>query len=63
MTTYDQMRHLADSWGLVATMLLFFVLVGWSFRKGARAHHEHAANIIFAEDDDNALDQESKRNG
>lgn len=49
---YDTARHLADSWGLLFTMLLFLGLVGWTFRKGASRVHHDAANMIFREDDD-----------
>lgn len=50
-STYDTLRHLADSWGLVATMILFLGLVAWPFRPGAKEHNEAAANSIFAEED------------
>lgn len=49
--TYDQIRHLADSWGLVFMALLFIGLNGWTFRKGAGARHRDAATMIFREDD------------
>lgn len=50
--TYDELRHLADSWGLVFLALLFLVLVGWTFRKGADDRHRDAAHMIFDEDSD-----------
>ncbi len=50
-STYDTLRHLADSWGLVATMILFLVLALWPFRPGAREHNEAAANSIFDDED------------
>ena len=49
--TYDDLRHFADSWGLLAMTVLFIGLIGWPFRKGARQLHEDAANMIFREDD------------
>lgn len=49
--TYDALRHFADSWGLLAMALLFIGLIAWPFRKGARQHHERAANMIFRDDD------------
>jgi cytochrome c oxidase cbb3-type subunit 4 len=58
MSLYDQLRHFADSWGLVAMMLLFLTLVGWTFRPGARTHLDAAAGMIFRPDDDPASDRE-----
>jgi cytochrome c oxidase cbb3-type subunit 4 len=49
--TYEQLRHFADSWGLLGMALLFLTLIGWTFRKGASRHHEQAANMIFKDDD------------
>ena len=55
--SYDQLRHLADSWGLVMMGVIFLVCIGWTFRPGARAHMDTAANSIFQPetpgDDDN----------
>ncbi|MBA4752697.1 MAG: cbb3-type cytochrome c oxidase subunit 3 [Sphingopyxis sp.] len=48
---YDALRHFADSWGLLAMAVLFLGLVTWPFRKGARHHHDDAANMIFKEDE------------
>jgi cytochrome c oxidase cbb3-type subunit 4 len=53
-STYDQLRHLADSWGLVILGLIFLTLVGWTFRKGAGADMDRAANSIFEDDDHGA---------
>ena len=49
--SYDELRHFADSWGLLAMTILFIGLIAWPFRKGARQHHDDAANMIFREDD------------
>lgn len=51
-STYDFLRHLADSWGLVAMFIVFIVLVAWPFRPGARKRNEDAANVIFKDDKD-----------
>lgn len=48
---YEVFRHFADSWGLVAMGGLFLLFTGWTFRKGAGAHHERAAQMIFRDDD------------
>ncbi len=50
-STYDALRHFADSWGLVAMAVLFIVLVVWPFRPGAKDSNEAAANMIFKDDD------------
>lgn len=49
--TYDQIRHLADSWGLVAMTLMFLSFTGWAFRKGSHERNQDAANSIFRDDD------------
>jgi len=51
-STYEFLRHLADSWGLVAMFIVFAVLVAWPFRPGARKRNEEAANVIFKDDND-----------
>ncbi len=50
---YEDLRQLADSWGLVATMLLFLILVGWTFLPRARAAHARAA-VMILEDEEQA---------
>jgi len=52
-STYDVLRHLADSWGLVAMMIVFLVLAAWPFRPGASQRNRDAANLIFDEDEPN----------
>lgn len=47
MNDYNNLRHLADSWGLLAMTILFVVLVLWALRPAAKALHEEAANMIF----------------
>lgn len=47
---YDQMRHFADSYGLVFMGVVFLCLVGWTFRRGARRDLDRAATMIFDED-------------
>jgi cytochrome c oxidase cbb3-type subunit 4 len=50
-STYDALRHLADSWGLVAICVLFMGLALWPFRPGARDANDTAARMIFKDDD------------
>ncbi len=49
--TYDALRQAADSWGLVFITLLFLVLVGWTFRRGAKDVHARAKTMIFEPND------------
>lgn len=51
-STYDMLRHLADSWGLLAMLIVFLAFVAWPFRPGARKHNDDAANAIFRDDSD-----------
>lgn len=51
-STYDMLRHLADSWGLLAMMLVFIVLIAWPFRPGARKYSDEAATMIFKDEND-----------
>ena len=48
---YDQLRHFADSWGLVMMGVLYVVLVGWVFRRGGEKHNQDAANMVFNDDE------------
>lgn len=50
-STYDMLRHLADSWGLAAMLALFLVLASWPFRPGAAPRNREAATRILEEDD------------
>lgn len=50
-STYETLRHLADSWGLVAMSAVFLVLVLWPFRPGQRGANHAAKHMIFGDDD------------
>ncbi len=50
-STYDALRHLADSWGLAVMFVVFLGLIIWPFRPGARKQNDDAANVIFKDDD------------
>jgi cytochrome c oxidase cbb3-type subunit 4 len=51
VSTYEILRHFADSWGLLAMVLLFIGLAAWPFRPSASEDNEAAKLMIFAEDD------------
>ena len=51
-STYETLRHFADSWGLLAMVITFIVLVGWAFRPGAKDRSRDAADLIFKDDND-----------
>ncbi|AZL58906.1 cbb3-type cytochrome c oxidase subunit 3 [Tabrizicola piscis] len=51
METYSFLRHMADSWFLLAMTLGFLGLCVWAFRPGSRAMHQDVANSIFRNDD------------
>ncbi|MBW8785091.1 MAG: cbb3-type cytochrome c oxidase subunit 3 [Novosphingobium sp.] len=50
-STYEALRHFADSWALMAMTGLFGLLALWPFRPGASTRNEHAARMIFESDD------------
>ncbi len=51
METYSFLRHLADSWFLLAMTLGFLLLCVWAFRPGSRKTHDEVANSIFRNDE------------
>lgn len=51
LTTYEQLRHFADSWGLLALTLFFVGVVLFTLRPGSRRTHQDAADIPFRHED------------
>lgn len=49
--SYNELRHFADSYGLLFMALAFLALVAWTFRKGAKRDHERASKSIFESED------------
>ncbi len=47
---YNELRHLADSWGLVYLMVVFIAVVVFTFRPWARKSYDEAAKIPLKED-------------
>ena len=50
METYSFLREFADSWALLALVLIFVGVVVFVFRPGSRKLHDDAANSIFRND-------------
>ena len=48
---YNDLRHFADSWGLVVMGVIFLTLIAWPFRKGHRQRNHDAASMIFRDDE------------
>lgn len=49
--TYDEIRHLADSWGLVVMTLVFIGLCAWPFLPHGREANARAANSILQDEE------------
>ncbi len=50
-STYEALRHFADSWALMVMIAIFLVLAAWPFRPGNRTQNDRAARMIFDEDE------------
>jgi cytochrome c oxidase cbb3-type subunit 4 len=50
MSTYDFMRHFADTWGLVFLAAFFVGVVFFVFRPGSRKQYDDAAQIPFKDE-------------
>ena len=51
-STYEALRHFADSWALLAMLLVFIACVLWPFRRSLRDRNEAAARMIFEDEND-----------
>jgi cytochrome c oxidase cbb3-type subunit 4 len=49
--TYDELRHFADSWGLLLMTVVFAAAVLWTLRPGARGRYREQAEIPFKHSD------------
>jgi cytochrome c oxidase cbb3-type subunit 4 len=56
MSTYDTLRHFADSWMLLVLVLVFLGVIVWAFRPGSRKDQDEAATAIFRNEDSPAPD-------
>jgi cytochrome c oxidase cbb3-type subunit 4 len=52
MNIYETLRQFADSWGLLALVLVFLAIVVWVFRPGSRRIYRQQADIPFKYDQD-----------
>lgn len=50
---YNDLRHFADSWGLLTMALVFVVCCAWAFLPRNRQRNDDAAHSIFKEDGHN----------
>lgn len=48
---YENLRHFADSWGLVYLFALFVIAILFTFRPGSRKHADEAAQIPLKENE------------
>ncbi len=48
---YNDLRHFADSWGLVAMGVLWLTFIGWAFLPRNRGRNQAAATMIFKDSD------------
>jgi len=47
---YESFRHFADTWGLIALVLLFAGIIAFVLRPGARRKYDENAKIPLKED-------------
>ncbi|NCO21390.1 MAG: cbb3-type cytochrome c oxidase subunit 3 [Rhodobacterales bacterium] len=50
MELYTFLRHLADSWVLLAMTLFFLGVIAWVFRPGSRKIHDEISQIPLRKD-------------
>jgi cytochrome c oxidase cbb3-type subunit 4 len=50
MTTYESMRHFADSWGMLAMLVFFAGVILMVLLPGAKKRAQDAAQIPLRED-------------
>jgi cytochrome c oxidase cbb3-type subunit 4 len=51
MDIYSLLRQFADSWALLALVLLFLGVILWAFRPGSRTVHDEISRIPFRNED------------
>jgi cytochrome c oxidase cbb3-type subunit IV len=48
--TYDTLRYLADSWGLVALFIIFLLLILFVFRPGSKKLYRRLSRVPLDDD-------------
>jgi cytochrome c oxidase cbb3-type subunit 4 len=56
LSSYDTLRHFADSWGLVFMGASYLVLVSWHFLPRGRARSRAVATMIFRDSEETEAD-------
>jgi cytochrome c oxidase cbb3-type subunit 4 len=51
MDLYSLLREFADSWALLALVVVFVVVLAWTFRPGSGAIHADVSRIPFRHED------------
>ena len=51
MTTYELLRHFADSWMVIGFTSFFVAMLVFIFRKGSRTQYEHVSRIPLLDDE------------
>ncbi|MGC4250350.1 MAG: cbb3-type cytochrome c oxidase subunit 3 [Sphingobium sp.] len=51
--SYNELRHFADSWGLVFMAVVYLILIGWLFLPKGRERGDKAARMIFESENEN----------
>ncbi len=51
MSTYDTLRHFADSWGLLFLMAVFIGVIIWVLRPGSGRIYRQQSEIPFKHED------------
>lgn len=50
MDTYETLRQMADSWGLLYMVVIFVGVIAFTFRPGSKKIADEIANIPLKED-------------
>ena len=58
---YQALRGFADSWGLLAMVIVFAAALVWAFRPGGRKAQDEAAKQIFRNEDAPKKDEDDGR--
>ncbi len=51
MTTYEALRHFADSWMLLGFSVFFLAMLVFVFRKGSQSQYDQVSRIPLQDDE------------